>query len=56
MQLWPVAHFFHFVITFRWVQQQSNSQATAKQQLSNSKPTEVMTEWKKVGNWSELHS
>ena len=30
MQLWPVAHFFHFVITFGWVQQQSNSKPTQK--------------------------
>ena len=37
MQLWPVAHFFHFVITLGWVQQQSNSKPIQK----------VMTEWKK---------
>ena len=30
MQLWQVAHFFHFVITFGWVQQQSNSKPTQK--------------------------
>ena len=31
MQLWPVAHFFlHFVTTFGWVQQQSNSKPTQK--------------------------
>ena len=29
MQFWPVAH-FRFVITFRWVQQQSNSKPTQK--------------------------
>ena len=36
MQLWPIAHFFYFVINFRWVQQ--------KQQQIHPK---VMTEWKK---------
>ena len=30
MQLWLVAHFFHFVITCGWVQQQSNSKPTQK--------------------------
>ena len=30
MQLWPVAHFFHLVITFEWVQQQTNSKPTQK--------------------------
>ena len=34
MQLWPIAHFFHFVITFWWVQQQTHPK--------------VMTEWKKL--------
>ena len=24
MQLWQVGHFFHFVVFFGWVQQQSN--------------------------------
>ena len=37
MQLWPVAHFFHFVITFEWVQQQGKQQTHPK----------VMTELKK---------
>ena len=30
MQVLPVAHFFHFVITFGWMQQQSNSKPTQK--------------------------
>ena len=30
MELWPVGHFFHFVITFGWLQQQSNSKLTQK--------------------------
>ena len=30
MQVWPVAHFFHFVITFGWMQQQSNSKPIQK--------------------------
>ena len=30
MQLWPVAHFFHFVITFGWVIQQSKCKPTQK--------------------------
>ena len=38
--------FFHFVITFGWVQQQSNSKPTQKWWQNE----------KKVGNWSELHS
>ena len=30
MQLWLVAHFFHFFITSGWVQQQSNIKPTQK--------------------------
>jgi hypothetical protein len=37
MQLWPVSHFFHFVIAFGWVQQQSNSKPTQKWWQSDKK-------------------
>ena len=43
MQLWPVAHFFHFVITFGWVQQQSNTKSDDKN-------------GQEMFNWSEVHS
>ena len=51
MNLWSVEHFLAiFVITFGWMQQQSNSQASANPPKSDDKNGQEMF------NWSEVHS